>query len=141
MDVGLLIASLDDQLEDVEASSIDSIFEGTEPTSRLEGFDLDASKASIGAWGQAASSYEASLSKLVNGWFDSVGTTFKHAKGLSSALSPRLANFEKAMLDSYSKAFQAGALKMGNAQYRDIKNFSPSDKRFIRQKSQERCDT
>jgi len=132
MNLELLITSLDEQLEDAEASSIDSIFEGTEPTSRLEGFDLDANKASIGLWGQAASSYEASLSKLVNGWFDSVGTTFKHPKGLSSALSPRLANFEKAMLDSYSKAFLAGGLKMGNSQYKDIKNLAASDRRLIR---------
>ena len=120
MNVELLTKSLDEQLETVEAS-IESIFEGSEPTSSA-------------VWSQAQASYEASLSKLVNGWFDSVGTTFKHPKGLSSALSPRLADFEKAMLDSYTKAFQSGALKMGNSQYKDIANLSPSDKRFIRQK-------
>jgi hypothetical protein len=36
------------------------------------------------------------------------------------------------MLDSYTKAFQAGALKMGNAQYKDIKNLAASDRRLIR---------
>ena len=131
MNLELLTKSLDEQLEAVEVSILDV---GSAPSKIefMEGFDLDANKASIGLWGQAASSYEASLSKLVNGWFDSVGTTFKHPKGLSSALSPRLANFEKAMLDSYSKAFLAGGLKMGNAQYKDMKNLAASDKRLIR---------
>ncbi|TET66049.1 MAG: hypothetical protein E3J56_14990 [Candidatus Aminicenantes bacterium] len=131
MDVKLLITSLDEQLEAVESSILDV---GSVP-SKIEfmaGFDLDANKASVSTWGQAQASYEASLSKLVNGWFDSVGTTFQHSKGLSSALSPRLANFEKAMLDSYSKAFAAGALKMGNSQYKDIKNMTASDRRLIR---------
>jgi hypothetical protein len=131
MEVELLIASLDANLGAVEAS-IESIFEGIEPKSKMEGFDLDASNASISLWGQAASSYEASLSQLVSKWFDSVGTIFKHPKGLSSALSPRLANFEKAMLDSYTKAFQAGGLKVGNARYKNIKNLAASDKRLIR---------
>jgi hypothetical protein len=131
MNIERLLHLLDSKLEEsVEASS--DFLEGAEPKSRLEGFNLPASKSSIGVWGQAAASYEASLSKLVNGWFDSVGTTFQHPKGLSSALSPRLANFEKAMLDSYTKAFQAGALKMGNAQYKDIKNLAASDRRLIR---------
>ncbi|TET73764.1 MAG: hypothetical protein E3J56_03615 [Candidatus Aminicenantes bacterium] len=131
MNIERLLHLLDSKLEEsVEASS--DFLEGTESKSRLEGFDLDANKASIGVWGQSAASYEASLSKLVNGWFNSVGTTFKHPKGLSSALSPRLADFEKAMLDSYSKAFQAGTLKMGNSRYRDIKNLSSSDKRRIK---------
>ena len=131
MNVELLTKSLDEQLEAVESSILD-VRSVPSKIEFMEGFDLDASKASIGLWGQAASSYEASLSKLVNGWFDSVGTTFKHPKGLSSALSPRLANFEKAMLDSYSKAFQAGGLKMGNSSYRDIKNLTASNKRLIR---------
>lgn len=133
MNVELLTASLDEQLEAVEVSILDV---GSVPSKIefMEGFDLDASKASIGLWGQAASSYEASLSQFVSKWFDSVGTTFQHAKGLSSALSPRLANFEKAMLDSYTKAFQAGGLKMGNSSYRDIKNLTASDRRLIRQK-------
>lgn len=131
MNVELLTKSLDEQLEAVESSILDV---GSVPSKIefMEGFDLDASKASIGLWGQAVSSYEASLSQLVGKWFDSVGTTFQHAKGLSSALSPRLANFEKAMLDSYSKAFLAGGLKMGNAQYKDMKNLAASDKRLIR---------
>lgn len=131
MNVELLTASLDEQLEAVEVSILDV---GSVPSKIefMEGFDLDASKASIGLWGQAASSYEASLSQLVGKWFDSVGTTFQHAKGLSSALSPRLANFEKAMFDSYAKAFQAGALKMGNSQYKDIKNLTASDRRLLR---------
>lgn len=131
MNVELLTKSLDEQLEAIESSILDV---GSVPSKIefMEGFDLDANKASIGVWSQSAASYEASLSRLVNGWFDSVGTTFKHSKGLSSALSPRLANFEKAMLDSYSKAFQAGALKMGNSSYRDIKNLNASDRRLIR---------
>lgn len=132
MDVELLISSLDEQLEDVEASSLDSIFEGTEPKSKMEGFDLDANKASVSTWGQAASSYQDALSTLANEWFTSVGKTV--TRGLGAALNPKLVDFEKAMLDSYSKAFQAGALKMGNSQYKDIANFSPSDKRFIQQK-------
>lgn len=131
MEVELLIARLDANLGAVEAS-IESIFEGIEPKSKMEGFDLDASNASSSLWGQAASSYEASLSQLVSKWFDSVGTIFKHPKGLSSALSPRLANFEKAMLDSYTKAFQAGGLKVGNARYKNIKNLAASDKGLIR---------
>jgi len=140
MNIERLLHLLDSKLEEsVEASS--DFLEGTEPKSRLEGFDLDANKASIGVWGQAAASYEASLSKLVNGWFDSVGTTFQHPKGLSSALSGRLASFEKAMLDSYSKAFLAGSLKMGNSQYKDIKNMTASDRRLIRKKSRKKWDT
>jgi hypothetical protein len=131
MNLELLTKSLDEQLGAVEAS-IDSIFEGTEPKSKMEGFDLAANKASIGAWGQAASSYEASLSKLVNGWFGSIGKTV--TRGLSAALNSKLVGFEKLMSSAYSKAFQAGALKMGNAQYKDIKNLTASDRRLIRQK-------
>ena len=131
MNIERLLHLLDSKLEEsVEASS--DFLEGIEPKSKVEGLDLDANKASIGLWGQAAASYEASLSQLVSKWFDSVGTTFQHAKGLSSALSPRLANFEKAMFDSYAKAFQAGALKMGNSQYKDIKNLTASDRRLLR---------
>jgi hypothetical protein len=126
MNVELLTASLDEQLEAVEASSIDSIFEG------LEAFDLDASKASSSLWGQASSSYQDALSKLVNEWFGSIGKTV--ARGLGAALNSKLGDFEKLMSSAYSKAFQAGALKMGNSQYKDIKNLTASDKRFIRQK-------
>jgi hypothetical protein len=119
---------------EMEAFEASDFFKGIEPKSKVEGFDRDASNASISLWTQAASSYQDALSKLVNGWFDSVGTIFKHPKGLSSALGLKLRNFEKAMLDSYEKAFQSGALKMGNSQYKDISNLSASDKRFIRQK-------
>lgn len=117
---------------EMQPSEASVFFEGLERKPKVEGFDLATNRSSMSLWAQAASSYGASLSKLTNEWFDSVGKTV--TRGLGAALTPKLADFEKLMLDSYTKAFQSGALKLGASEYRDIKNFSPSDKRFIRQK-------
>ena len=120
--------------EDFEMDALQAFdfFKGIKSKSKVEGFDLDANRASISLWSQAASSYESSLSKLTNEWFNSVGKTV--TRELGAALAPKLKDFEKLMSSAYTKAYQAGALKMGNSKYKDSKNFSPSDKRFLKQK-------
>jgi len=143
MDVNGLLTYLDEELEAVQLESTKSLpdYGGLDDPSRLGqtstyfglgGFDKSAFNASRGLWRSTQTSYRDTLSRLASEWLDSI-TTDTSLKGLSSSLSARLGRFEKEMLSHYTKAYQSGALKMGNPYYKDVKNFSPADLKFLKQ--------
>ncbi len=143
MDVNGLLTYLDEELEAVQLEGTKSLpdYGGLDDPSRLGqtstyfglgGFDKSAFNASKGLWKNTLSSYRDTLSRLANEWFDSI-TTDTSLKGLSSSLSGRLGRFEKEMLSHYTKAYQAGGMKMGNPYFRDVANLSPADLKFLKQ--------
>ena len=132
MDTERLTECLEEQLAAIEESKslAGQITPGVEDMTTatyygLGGFDMSAFNSSRGLWAQTLGQYSAGFSSTLKDYFGAV------AGGNTGALPSLMGNFESSMRDSYTKAFQSGALKMGNPYFKDIGNLAPRDMRFI----------